>query len=241
MTDFKYCIPFFRLSITSFSPPGLIMLNILFLFCGLTAFSQSSDPATCIKELKEGTLILRLPTDKSKIDTLTAMANRSADPDKKARIEKQLNDAIQERDTLFSDYINAFNLNFDFCNVGYFFDYDANDLNTASYYNLEGERIAVGDLSEKPLYYLYFERTTGSKIDALVVYNRNIQKVPNPFPNDFSRGGLNALFLGLSGKNFPLWRVGKINKQLHKFYDDVLAREHYEAEAAKEKEEKKEK
>ena len=233
MTDFKYSIPFFRSTLTSFNIAVVIVLLIPLFLPVQSAFAQSTDPATCIKELKEGTLILRIPTNKSKIDTLTAMVNRSTDPDKKARLEKQLNETIQERDTLLADYVFAFKTNFDFCKVGYYFDYDADDLNTASYYNMEGERIAVGDLSEKPLYYLYFERTTGSKIDALVVYNRNIQKVPSPFPNDFSRGGLNVLFLGLSGKSFPIWRVGKINKQFHKYYGGVLAREHYEAEAEK--------
>lgn len=105
--------------------------------------------------------------------------------------------------------------------MAYIFDYDARNLNTATYYNLDGERIAVADLSEKPLFYLYFERTEVDAQDALVVYNRNLQKIPAPFPNDFIRGGINVLFLKISNKKFPSWRVGRMNKQFYKYHADV--------------------
>ncbi len=203
------------------------------LFFSLPLLSQSMDPATCIKELRQGTLIVRFPTDKPKIDTLTAMVSRSTDPKTKERLEKQLTKAIQERDTLFSNYISAFKNNFDYCPVGYYYDYDGRDLNKTSYYNLDAEGMAVADLSEKPLFYLHFERTTDSKIDALVVYNRSLQIIPDPFPNNFSRGGLNTLFLGLSDKTFPSWRVERMNTQFYKYMDYIM-----EAEAiAKQREE----
>ncbi len=228
MNDFRYTIPYFKLSFTTLRIFLNISLLISFLFTGHMAISQSLDPATCIKDLEKGTLIIRIPTNKTKIDTLTAMVSRSKDPKSKERLEKELNQTIEERDSLFADYIYAFNNSFDYCKVGYIFDYDARDLNTASYYNLESEEISVADLSDKPLYYLYFERTTDSKIDALVMYNRNLQKIPNPFPNDFSRGGLNTIFLKLSGNSFAVWRVERINKQLHRYLEQVKAYEYYE-------------
>lgn len=230
MNDFRYCTPFIRFSFTTFRQLSEKAFFFILLFSVNALVAQSLEPDTCIKELRKGTLIIRIPTNKPKIDTLTAMLSRSTDHKKKDQIEKQLNQAIQERDTLFADYINAFKNNFDFCTVGYIFDYEAKDLNAANYYNLEHELIAVADLSEKPLYYLYFDRTSDSKIDALVIYNRNIQEIPSPFPNNFSRGGINVLFLKLSGKNFPLWRVGQINKQLFKYLDRVMEFEKYSKE-----------
>lgn len=179
------------------------------------------DPANAIKELKEGYLIIRFPTYKSKVDTLTAMSARATDPKNKARITKELQQTIEERDTLWADYIEAFKTRYSFSKVAYIFDYDAHDLNTAHYYNLEGESIAVADLSEGPLYYVFFERTEEDALDALVVYNRNMKKVPKPFPNDFMRGGINILFLKISDKKFPSWRVGKMNKRFNDFFTAV--------------------
>lgn len=179
------------------------------------------DPANAIKELKEGYLIIRFPTYKSKVDTLTAMSARATDPKNKARITKELQQTIEERDTLWADYIEAFKTRYTFSKVAYIFDYDAHDLNTAHYYNLDGESIAVADLSEGPLFYVFFERTEEDALDALVVYNRNMKKVPKPFPNDFMRGGINILFLKISDKKFPSWRVGKMNKRFNDFFTAV--------------------
>jgi hypothetical protein len=184
---------------------------------------QASDPATSIKELKEGTLIVRFPANKAKIDTLSAMASRTNDPKNKQKLEMELQQAMGERDTLLADYVEAFKLNYDFSRVAYYFDYDGRDLNTARYYNLDEEHIAVADLSEKPIFYLFFDRTEESKMDALSIYSRNLKKIPNPFPNEFALGGINVLFVSLSDNTFPSWRIKKINKRLHMFWNDTTA------------------
>ena len=201
---------------------------ILILLCFSSAWSPTLisgqvfvDPTNAIKELKEGYLIIRFPTYRAKIDTLYAMSARTTDPKNKGRLQKELQQTIEERDTLFADYIEAFKTKYTFSKVAYIFDYDARDLNTAHYYNLDGESIAIADLSEGPLYYVFFERTQEDALDALVVYNRYMKKVPKPFPNDFTRGGINILFLKISDKKFPSWRVGKMNKRFNDFYISV--------------------
>lgn len=213
-----------KVLITSFLRDKLPLLPVLFmLFGSMPSFlcAQAAVPATAIMELKDGYLLVRMPTYKSKIDTLGAMTRRAQDPKDKARLEKQLQEAIAKRDTLLQDYVNAFKLNYHFSKVAYFFDYDARDLNTASYYNMDGERIAVGDLSEKKLFYLYFERTPESKMDALIIHDRFGGRIPNPFPNNFTQGGINFLFLKMSDKKFPMWRVGKMDKAFFKYYATV--------------------
>jgi len=186
---------------------------------------QAPDPVTSIKELKEGTLIVRFPAYKAKIDTLTAMASRTKDPENKQRLEKELQQTIEERDTLLADYVEAFKMNYNFSRVAYYFDYDGRDLNTARYYNLDGEHIAVADLSEKPIFYIFFDRTEESKMDALTIYSRYLKKIPNPFPNEFALGGINVIFVSLSDNTFPSWRIKKINKRLHMFWNETMASE----------------
>lgn len=187
--------------------------------------AQSPDPFTSIKELKEGTLIVRFPANKAKIDTLAAMAGRTQDAKNKERLEKELKETMEERDSLLADYVEAFKLYYDFSKVAYYFDYDGKDLNMAKYYNLDHEHISVADLSEKPIYYLFFDRTADTKLDALMIYNRYLKKIPKPFPNDFTRGGLNFLFLKISDNKFPSWRVKRINKRLHTFWSQTMANE----------------
>lgn len=205
-----------------YSPAVVIILCLWSAWSPVLLSGQAMvDPANAIKELKEGYLIIRFPTYKSKVDTLTAMSARATDPKNKARITKELQQTIEERDTLWADYIEAFKTRYTFSKVAYIFDYDAYDLNTAHYYNLDGESIAVADLSEGPLFYVFFERTEEDALDALVVYNRNMKKVPKPFPNDFMRGGINILFLKISDKKFPSWRVGKMNKRFNDFFTAV--------------------
>ncbi|MDZ4748427.1 MAG: hypothetical protein SH808_08045 [Saprospiraceae bacterium] len=221
MNDFKSSVNPLITRIQEYKLLILTLISISTSIWYLPVYGQMTTPTNSIKELREGSLIIRFPTYKSKIDTLTAMAGRTGDPKNKSRLEKELNKTIQERDTFLADYIEAFKTKYDFSKVAYIFDYDARNLNTADYYNLDGERIAIADLSEKPLFYLYFERTAVDAQDALVVYNRYLQKVPAPFPNDFIRGGINILFLKISNKKFPSWRVGKINKQFYKYWEDV--------------------
>ena len=215
-----------RLKLTTYRRLSLIGCLLAWIACPIWMMAQAPDPHGSIKNLREGTLIVRFPTYTAKIDTLKSLIARSTEPNAKARMEKLLRETIQTRDTLHHDYIQAFKNNYRFSKVAYFYDFDAYNLNTAAYYNLDGERLAVADLSEKPIFYLYFERTAESKIDALVIYDRNLKIVPRPFPNNFSRGGMNFLFLKISHKNFPAWRVGKINKQLVKFYQEVNLLDH---------------
>jgi hypothetical protein len=221
MKDFKYSV---RFLITKLWTTKLLIMMSFFILSTcrtMSASAQAADPVASIKDLKEGYLIVRFPAYRAKIDTLTAMVARSTDEKNKKRLEDQLQEAIEERDTLLADYIDAFKNAYHFSKVAYFFDYDGRDLNTANYYNLDGDRIAVGDLSEVPLFYLYFESTEIDPQDALVVYNRYIKKIPAPFPNDFILGGINVLFLKLSGKKYPTWRVSKMDKKFLKFYAEV--------------------
>ena len=213
-----------RLLITSFLVDKLPLLPVLIILLSSMPSileAQGAVPPTAILELKDGYLLVRMPTYKGKIDTLTAMTHRAQDPKDKARLEKQLQDAIAKRDILLQDYVNAFKLNYHFSKVAYFFDYDARNLNTASYYNMDGERIAVGDLSEQKLFYLYFDRTSDSKMDALVIHDRFGGRIPSPFPNNFTQGGINFLFLKISDKKFPMWRIGKMDKAFFKYYASV--------------------
>jgi hypothetical protein len=184
--------------------------------------AQNTFSDVAIKNLREGHLLIRFPTYTAKIDTLNALIARSTDEGYKKRLQKLLNDTTADRDTFFKSYVAAFRENYTFSHAGYFFDIEARNLNTANYYTLQGDHIAPEDLNPSNTFYLYFERTEESKIDAMVIYDYDQNKMRSPFPNNFAQAGVNFLFLKFSSKkNFPSWRVEKMNKRLWKYFNDV--------------------
>src|SRR3990170_7948685 len=67
----------------------------------------AQDPIKGIRELKEGYLLIRFPAFKSKIDKLNSMIAKAEEKDK-MRLQKMLDSAIYERDSVRQDYIDAF-------------------------------------------------------------------------------------------------------------------------------------
>jgi hypothetical protein len=198
------------------------MLNILFsLNIPGSLPAQVPDPVQSIKDLKEGYLIIRMPASKPKIDTLRAMISRSTDEPNTVRLQKQLDEAIQERDTLISDYTRAFRNVYHFSKAGYYFDYEGHDLNAAHYYHLDSTDLTRKELSLGPVFYLHFERAKEGNVEALVIHDASGAIIPKPFPNYFSLSGINALFLKFSQKTFAEWRVEKMNKKLNKYWKEV--------------------
>ncbi len=197
---------------------GVILLSIHFLY-PLTA--QVPDPAKAAHDLREGYLLVRFPAYRAKVDTLNAMIQRAEDPDKKARLEKMLSETRADRDRQHEEYKQAFASEYRYSKVAYFYDFDAHHLQSTTYYLLDGMTILQEELAKYPLFYLHFERTSESRIDALVIYDQNGQKVPPPFPNNFSRGGINLIFLKIADRKFPAWRVEKMNKRMFRYLSEL--------------------
>ena len=191
--------------------------------CFLLATAASSlygqDPDSSIHQLKNGYLIVRLPSNKNKIDTLQNMIARAEEGAGKKRLSNLLTEAIEQRDSTRSDYMNAFKQYYNFSKVAFIMDYDSRQKSTARYFGLDEELVSVDVINSEPVYYLHFERTSDSKIDAAVIYDAQQRRIPRPFPNNFARGGISFLFVSIEGKSFADWRVKKMNKQLHKFYN----------------------
>lgn len=197
------------------------LIAIFFFTLSLSANSiEAQDPVQSIRDLKNGTLIVRFPAFKSKIDTLHSMLAR-AEGQSKNRLTHLLNEALYERDSVRLDYMDAFKNHYDFSDAIYFFDNESKNLQNAHYYNMDGNKISIRDIKQSPLFYLFFERTNESKVDAIVLYDSNMKRPSRPFPNNFTRGGFNFLFAKASEKSFPESRVKKINKKLHKFWSQV--------------------
>lgn len=181
---------------------------------------KAQDPIQSIRDLKQGFLIVRFPGYKSKIDTLISMISR-AEGKSKERLEKMLSETTYERDSVREDYMTAFRDHYDFSKTAYFMDYEGRDLSKANFTSMNGSPISFKEMSGQPHLYLIFEKTQDSKIDAIVIYDQDMKWLPSPFPNNFSRGGINFLFVSLMEKKVPEWSVKRINKRFHRFWGQV--------------------
>ncbi|MGB3080791.1 MAG: hypothetical protein WBB31_17045 [Saprospiraceae bacterium] len=218
MQQLRLILPVINGLLKTYKIPRLICVFILATYSHIPVHSQTVDPVTSIRDLREGYLIVRMPASKPKIDTLQSMIARTSDNTSKLRLQRFLDEAREERDSLLADYTRAFRDYYHFSRTAYFFDYDGRDLRKASFYKMDGTPFSKDSIGNKPVFYLYFERTEESHIEALVIYNVEGLKVPTPFPNNFTRGGINFLFLKMSERKFPAWRVDRINKRLFKYW-----------------------
>lgn len=219
MKDFRGVV---RLLITGRFCCKLLILTAFLMLPGPgSAWAQTVDPAKSITDLKEGWLLIRMPSSRSKIDTLQAMVLRAKDPEAKMKLERLLTETIEERDALVADYTAAFKNHFPFSKTAWFFDYEAYSPEKARYLDMEGNPRSWNDIAQSPVFFLRFERTEESRIDALVIYDQQGRRIPSPFPNNFTRGGLQFLFVKVSEKKFPDWRVSQMNKKLYRYYSSL--------------------
>ena len=132
--------------------PYLIILWIIIpaLSGVYTLHSQAPDPKQSIRDLKQGILLVRMPASKAKIDTLKAMIARS-DKGSKDRLQKMLDETIQDRDSTLAQYTRAFRDAYHFSESGYYFDYEGHDHQSAHYYKMNGDPISAEELSRKPV------------------------------------------------------------------------------------------
>ena len=200
--------------------PSLIVL-LLCIFISIPCSSQTLEPVTSIRELRDGYLLVRFPSMKSKMDTLQSMARQATDPAAKSRLEKVIKETTEQRDATIREYTDAFRTQYNFSKVAFFMDYEARDLPNAKFQTLEGKTITWDQVNAGPVYFLHFERSEESKIDALVIYNKEGKIVPRPFPNNFTRGGFSFLFLKFTERSIPETKVKNINKRLLRFWEDV--------------------
>lgn len=200
---------------------ALIFWVFVFISSSMTAQDTIVDPVDAIRNLKAGYLLVRLPAYQNKIDTLNALIARSHDEPSKKKFIALRDETLEERNQLRVEYLAAFQKNYKFSKAAYFPDSDSRNLSGTRYFSMDGEPVPYEEIKSGPVFYLVFSRTEGSKVDALVILDENMEPVPYPFPNNFSRGGINFLLVKLGGGNFPEWRIKKMNARLYKFWHAV--------------------
>lgn len=218
-----------------------IGLFTLLLFAGLPSVAaQSAEERAeeAIKRLKEGTLLVRLPSRQRKIDAMEEVLSGYAPDDKRrARMERLLQETRVEAATFNRNMMTAFRDSFDFAEVRFFYDYNTPKLKAGESAGLFLNETLRADpsiqLPDGSYYILGFGQTHkeySDGLEAMFIMSSDFERMGPPFPyyqrlNDF------AAFMG---SIFPapnqemrdaLRLVGKLDQKLDKFHERVSEKE----------------
>lgn len=209
----------------------------LLLFAGLAPVSAQNAEERAeevIKSLKDGTLLVRLPSRQRKIDAMEQVLSGYAPDDKRRpRMEKLLRETREEAATFNRNMMTAFRDSFDFSEVRFFYDYNTPKLKAGESAGLFLNEELTADpsipLPDGSYFILGFGQTQkdySDGLEAMYIMDSDFKRMTAPFPyyqrlNDF------AAFMG---SIFPapnqemrdaLRLVGKLQKKLRAFYQKV--------------------
>lgn len=185
------------------------------------------DAEEAIKTLKGGYLLVRLTSDKRKIEELERQV--SANPSDR-KLAKKLASTIAHRREFNEKLTEGFEEHYDFSKVLYFYDYDAKKL-------LAGDRSGIflndffevdPDLSlDTEDFLVLSEGSAGdSGIEAYIVHDSLMDPLAKPFPYYYRRNDFFKVFFSVFDSKSPKYRnhtkvVKDMNESFYNFYSRV--------------------
>jgi hypothetical protein len=182
----------------------LIFINIL----GVNLNSQSLDNLnftadSCIKNLKDGILIVRLKSEKKKLEYLKNQLDLSKNDVKNSNnIQEVINKTIADRDTFNQTLIAAFEGKYKFSKYNFIYDSDYKEWKENNFPNskliLKNENHL---LKSKDEFYLILKHdNTTSGLEALIFIDSKERIIPRSFPNNIRVNNLKV----------AIWSIGKL-------------------------------
>lgn len=210
------------------------MKRTLFLIIGMllatSLISQArekysrDDALQDVKILREGNLVVRLESDKRKLDILEERA-KGLSGGQKDQVLDQIADIKAIRDSFNLNLIRAFHENYKFSSVYFIYDYDAkrflDGARDAIFLNRSGKIDGAIEWTEKPFLGLRSGEAKGGP-QGLIMTDDSFNDLPDPFPGFISRNSLGSIFKWLLARDI-YWRnnaermVEKLNNKLFNF------------------------
>lgn len=181
---------------------------------------------TALQNLRKGNLLVRLESKENKIQHLKKeLENKDCTAKCSLRIEKQIEDIIQDRNAFNSQFINSFQTFFTFCPVYFYYDKDhqklENDQFKGNYYLDEKLNIiSVSSINEDSILILKKDNTTNSENEGWLFQTAKGMTLKNGFPY-IDENNITTLFNRLSSSDHLRqncnYRVKKLNSSLYFF------------------------
>ena len=184
-----------------------------------------------ITNLKEGVLLIRLSSERRKLEELDRrIANDKLNLKSRERLKRVKKEVIEDRDKTNQEFVEAFASQYDFSELFFFYDTASvslkrgvqegifldREMNLVSSMSLEGRPFLVlrsGTLKES---------TTG--LEALVLMDEDFEDLARPFPYYVRMRGLGHLLAKILSPGKVSRRSGKklaekLNERLWEFYE----------------------
>lgn len=189
-------------------------------------------PVAAIKDLRAGTLLVRLPSNQRKITALQDALENDDNSERRATwLQKELKATREGTSTFNNNMYRAFQEAYDFSEMLFTYDYFTPELKAGRF---RGHLLNAGlqpdssiTLDKQPVFILSFGRTSkdySDGVEAMVILGSGLKSPPPPFPYYQRLNDLQAfwgnLFPRPDQELFDAMRlVGKLNKKLYKFYN----------------------
>ena len=179
--------------------------------------------ANAITELRKGTLIIRFPSHRKKIDALEKIAN--SNQEKAKTIEDSITEIIEQRDREHKELIAALKEHYSFSKVLYMYDYESTQL-------LDGKRkgIFLSDelqpdptisLETEHFYVLSFGSAGESGVDAYIILGPDLKEMSRPFPYYFKKNNFwKVLFSVVDSKSDTRANPEKVVKRIQTSFEE---------------------
>ncbi len=217
---------------------------VIFLFLGLlsgsTVTAQSSAKQRsmeAIQALREGAIVVRLPSKRNKLKALNeALAKDNLDAKTRARYEAEIEKTIEKRDRYNRELVNAMEELYDFSALYFVYDTAVVQLKSGVkegiFVNENLESDPQIRLEEKTFFVLRMGTTkkgSTTGLEALVVADSALDDLTAPFPYYVRTNHWARVFLRIFSPKKVIKKdarrvVGKLNKNLHGYHERVLQR-----------------
>jgi hypothetical protein len=208
------------------------IVAILFLCCISTeVFSQTkTNPHESIRALKEGVLIVRLPTRSAKIAKLEELSAREEEGSAyQKRLQEELVRTREETERQNRALVRSFRDIYRFSDVMFLYDTSASLLKSGDYEGifLTDSLQVASSLSPGDRYYLIAAigvTPEAALEDALIIYDDHFNTMSKPFPYYADVSTIELLWLGVRAKGDKLDQahysllVERLNRKFFKFY-----------------------
>jgi hypothetical protein len=187
-------------------------------------FIQNDPPsaASHIRDLHQGILLVRLPSNRNKIQALAdLLAQNDLEARDRERLEKTLQATKRETELMHHDYICAFREEYDFSRYAFFLDYNTPQLRDGKMPIVHNAGSDTEPLPENNWYILSVGHTPNMQIEGMQVLDSTFTSLEKPFPATVLTSGVAGIVAGWKFDNPVRAHVRRLNRKLHKFYRRV--------------------
>ncbi|MEP7197864.1 MAG: hypothetical protein ABI851_15205 [Saprospiraceae bacterium] len=164
-------------------------------------FSQEWNPTIgaveAIGELHNGDLLIQLKSERNRLNALELELQKGNEKYKE-KVQKLMNSISSDRDSFNYNFIQSMKKYYNFSKVYFFYDYDTPELEKSGFI---GGRFLNPDLkkgfsrpySSRSIFILKQADTKEQSLDAFILFNKDNQKLTDPFPSTIRKNNLRTI------------------------------------------------